>query len=165
MRTLPLILLTAFQVASAQEPGPAAPSHQVAATSVPNYQIISRKADALLRRENGTRLEIDELPPTTMRTAKAVNRVFWNSSAKDQRLMSIVIQPLGPEEESTTVLTAALLVSVSAVENLDEGIRMATAVKQAQESDGRTRMIQLGNGVKLFRVRDDGEAAKFQIKL
>ncbi len=171
MRRLPLILFTAFQAALAQVPAAgnsapqAAPAEPTASVAIPNYQIISRKVDALLRRENGTRLEIDELPPNTVRIAKPMNRVYWNSSVKDQRLVSIVIQPLGPEEESTTVLTAALLVTVSAVENLDEGIRMATAVKEAQGSDGKPRMVQLGNGVKLFRVREDNEAPKFQINL
>jgi hypothetical protein len=171
MRPLPLILLTAFQAVLAQTPAagplsPQAPAGGAAATAaIPHYQIISRKVDALLRRENGTRLEIDELPPNTVRIAKPMNRVYWNSSTKDQRLVSIVIQPLGPEEESTTILTAALLVTVSAVENLDEGIRMATAVKEAQGTDGKPRMVQLGNGVRLFRVREDKEAPKFQINL
>lgn len=165
MRKLPLILMAAVQAALAQTPAAETPAPQATVTPIPNYQIISRKADALLRRENGTRLEIDELPPNTIRVQRAMNRVYWNSSPKDQKLVSIVIQPIGPEEESTTVLTAALLVSVSAVENLDEGIRMALSVKQAQESDGRPRQIQLGNGIKLLRLRDENEVAKFQIKL
>ena len=164
MRRQPLILLAAFQAALAQSPAGEPPAPEPG-RQIPNYLLISKKADVLLQRENGSHLEIDELPPNTLRNARALNRVLWHSSTKDQRLVSIVIRPVGAEAEGTTILTAALLVSVSAVENLDEGIRMALAVKQAHETDGRPRQVQLANGVKLLRVRTENEPAEFQIRL
>lgn len=162
MRRLPLILLAAFQAALAQTPAEAPPA---SSTQTPDYRIVSRRADALLRRENGTRLEIDEVPPTGMRIQRPMNRVYWNTSTTEKRLVSIVVEPLGPEEESTTILTAALLVSVSAVESLEDGIRIATTVKQAQEGDGKSRVVQLSGGVKLYRLKDENQPPRFHIKL
>jgi hypothetical protein len=130
-----------------------------------DYRAVSRKADAILRKENGTRLELDDIMVSGTRFQKATNRVYWNSSTKDQRLVSIVVEPLAAEDETTSTLTAALLVSVSAVDSLEEGLRIAGLVKQAQESDGQSRVITLGNGVKLYRLKSENKPAKFQIRL
>ena len=71
---LPILLLTALPTLLAQTPaGGASAPGAPADRSVPNYLMISKRADALLRRENGSRLEIDELPPNTLRTARAMN--------------------------------------------------------------------------------------------
>jgi hypothetical protein len=110
-------------------------------------------------------LELDDIMVSGTRFQKATNRVYWNSSTKDQRLVSIVVEPLAAEDETTSTLTAALLVSVSAVDSLEEGLRIASLVKQAQESDGQSRVITLGNGVKLYRLKSENKPAKFQIRL
>lgn len=151
-----LALIQASALAFAQAP---------AEVPGPDFRQLSRKVDALLRKENGTRLEIDPTEYEAIRFKRPTNRVYWHSSTDDRRLVRIEVEPLVPEDENTTLLTAALLVSVAAVENLEEGVRVATLVKEAQATDGRTRMIQLRNGVKLYRLKPDNEAAKFQIGL
>ncbi len=150
---LPFLLAAA---ASAQAPAPA--------TSV-DYRSIARHTDALLRKETGTRLELDDPPDSGKPFRNRTNRVTWNNSSLDQRVISIVVEPIAEESETTAVLTAALLVSVSAVDSFEEALRITNMVKQAQESDGRARMVKLNHGVRLFRAKADNEAAKYHIKL
>ena len=55
MRRQPLILLAAFQAALAQSPAGEPPAPEPG-RQIPNYLLISKKADALLQRENGSQI-------------------------------------------------------------------------------------------------------------
>lgn len=129
-----------------------------------DYRVLTRQVDTMLRKARGMRLELDEAVFGTLRSRKPTNKVYWTFSG-DRRLVGIEVEPLVAEDDDTTLLIGALLVSLSAVDTVQEGIRMAHLVREAQESDGRARMIRLRHGVRLYRMKPEGESAKFHIGL
>lgn len=157
-RNAVLILLAASTYALAQSPGKSE-------MECSDYRFIARKADKLLQKENGVRLELEEPAAALTRLNRPSNKILWNSNIKDKCLVSIVVEPIDAENEQTTQVTAALLVSVAGVDNYDEGVRMATLLKEAQSADGLPRMVQLKNGIKLYRLKPEKEAAKYRISL
>lgn len=155
-RVLAWGMLAAGLLSPAQEP-PALGSRDIRGLSI--------KADALLRRERGERLEIDEANQNTHSLRRATNRVHWNSSTKDNRLVSITIEPVGDETEGTTSLAAVLLVTLEAVESYDEAVRITAKVRDAEKSDGRPRQVTLKNGIRLLRLRPDHDRIVYRIAL
>lgn len=150
LNVLPVLALAA----AAQEPADAGAA---------DLRLLVRKVDTLLRAANGTQFDLEDpaFGRTTFRTP--TNRVLWHLRSEDQRVVGITIEPVGDETEGTATLTAALLVSLAAVDSLEEGLQMASLVRTAQESDGQSRRVSLRNGVKLLRLRPEEAPARYRI--
>lgn len=142
--------------------GPSAPVSKVA---VANSTLLTRQANELLR-ANGTILRMDQdITAGTTPFRKEINRVYFNSNSKENRLVSIVVQPLGNETPDTSVLTASFLCVLSAVSDIEEGVSFAKMITKENEKDGRPRSITLRNGVKLLKYKAEDSAPRFVIAL
>lgn len=131
-----------------------------------NCRVVANKVDGLLRRENGTRLIIEGEHPDVMEIfRKQTHRILFYSSKNESHLSCVVVEPIAEETHDTMILTGALLVSLSAVDSIEEGLRVVSKVTAENEKDGRPRAITLNHGIRLLRFKSEYPKPRFEIDL
>lgn len=132
---------------------------------VTNYSAVTRQVNSLLRESKKVvRLDHErDSGVTTLR--KEANKITFNSSVNENRLTSIIIEPMGKETPETTALAGAFLSALAAVSNLEEGAALAHLVSAEYEKDGRPRSITLRNGVKLLKYNTEDSSPRYVISI
>lgn len=127
-------------------------------------QSVSRRVDSLLK-GTGERVVLDQDLADWSGLRSEKNKINYYTSTSTNRLMRIEIQPVGEETPNTAKLTALFLTVLSAVENPEEGLRLANLLTAESKQDGLTRAISLRNGMKLMRVHLEHTPPKYIIDL